>query len=249
MVVQTERRDRTLIVRMARPEKRNAVDRAMADALEAAFNELEDDDDLWVGILTGSDTAFSAGTDLHEGRSPATPRGGQYGIIRRQRTKPLIAAVEGLALGGGFEMVLACDLVVASDTAYFGLPECKRGVIPTCGGLFRTARTLPLNVARELLLTGDNLDAARAERLGLVNRLVPAGTVVDAAVQLAERICHNAPVSVRQSLVAVDAATAGDDRQLWATSDACSEIVLTSDDAREGVRAFFAKRSPTWSGR
>src|ERR1700704_1454686 len=170
MPVETERSGRVLIVSIQREEKRNAINRELADGISDALDALDDDPDLWVGVLTGTRTVFSAGTDLSGtgGSSPATARGGEYGVIRRNRVKPLIAAVEGPALGGGFEIVLACDLVVASRTASFGLPEVKRGLVPTCGGLFRSPRALPLNVAREMLLTGDRLDPERAPPLRLL---------------------------------------------------------------------------------
>ena len=139
------------------------------------MNELEDDPELWCGVLTGTATVFSAGADLGGGTGGPTPRGGEVGLVRRHRTKPLIAAVEGYAVGGGMELVLSCDLVVASTSAWFGLPEVKRGLMPDYGGTFRSVRQLPPNVARELLLTGEFLPAERAERLGFVNRLTEPG--------------------------------------------------------------------------
>ncbi len=178
MPVDTETHDRVLVVTIRREEKRNAIDDELAEGISAALDRLDDDPELWVGMLTGTPTVFSAGSDLARtsgGSSAATARGGEYGVIRRDRVKPLIAAVEGPALGGGFEIVLACDLVVASRTASFGLPEVKRGLVPTCGGLFRSSRALPLNVAREMLLTGDRLDPERAYALGLVNVLAEPG--------------------------------------------------------------------------
>src|ERR1700679_2627629 len=160
---------------MCREAKRNAVNRQLADELDAAFNLLEDDDGLWAGVLTGTGSVFCAGSDLTAGGDYVTERGGEYGLIRRRRDKPLIAAVEGPALGGGLELVLACDLVVAATTATFGLPEVRRGVVPTSAGLFRAPSTLPLNLASELILIGDSIDAERAHGAGLVNRLVEPG--------------------------------------------------------------------------
>jgi len=159
MPVTIEKHDRICVIQMNRPEKRNAINPEMTLALDAALNEFEDDDDLWVAILTGYGEGFCAGTDLAESSGPRTERGGEYGVIRRSRRKPLIAAVEGMALGGGMEIVLACDLVVASASATFGLPEARRGVIATCGGLFRAQRALPLNIARQILLTGEPISA------------------------------------------------------------------------------------------
>lgn len=160
MSVECARQGPILVISLQREEKRNAIDEEMALGIDGALNDLEDDDELWVGIITGTSTVFSAGTDLRVGSGPGTERGGPYGIIRRRRSKPLIAAVEGAALGGGMEIVLACDLVVASTTATFGLPEVRRGLLALYGGVFRSARSLPLNVAREIVLTGDPIDAA-----------------------------------------------------------------------------------------
>jgi enoyl-CoA hydratase len=247
--VTTEVRDRVLVVRMDRAEKRNAVDAEMTAQLSAALDRLEDDENLWVGVLTGGPTVFSAGTDLIAGAGEPTERGGNYGVVRRRRSKPLIAAVEGLALGGGMEIALACDLVVAGRGAAFGLPEVARGVVATCAGLFRGPRALPLNVARELLLTGDRLSAERAERLGFVNVLTEDGGAVAAAVELAQRICRNAPVSVRASLAAVEETVAADDELGWAATARAIETVWASADRDEGLAAFAEKREPVWRGR
>ncbi len=220
----------------------------MALGIDAALNELEDDDDLWVGILTGGTEVFCAGTDLRVGSGPGTERGGPYGIIRRRRAKALVAAVEGAALGGGMEMVLACDLVVASNTASFGLPEVRRGLLALYGGVFRSARALPLNVAKEIVLTGDPIDALRAERLGLVNLVTGPGAALDGALGLAERICANAPVAVRQSLQLLEACAA-DDEGSWLLTDRAMAAVMASEDAREGRAAFLERRPPQWRGR
>ena len=192
MPVERTRHGRVLVVTLRREEKRNAIDEETALGIDGALNELEDDDDLWVGVITGGTQVFSAGTDLRVGSGSGTERGGPYGIIRRRRSKPLIAAVEGFALGGGMEIVLACDLVVASSTATFGLPEVRRGLLALYGGVFRSARALPLNVAKEIVLTGDPIDAARAERHGLVNVVTEPGGALAGALALAERICANA---------------------------------------------------------
>jgi enoyl-CoA hydratase len=248
-LVQAERTGRLLVVRMCREAKRNAVNRQLADELDAAFNLLEDDDGLWAGVLTGTGSVFCAGSDLTAGGDYVTERGGEYGLIRRRRRKPLIAAVEGPAFGGGLELVLACDLVVASRTARFGLPEVSRGVVATCGALFRAPHALPANLARELLLTGDPIDADRAYAGGLVNVVTEPGGAVAAAVALAERICANAPVAVQASLVAVNRWLAAAEEFGWqVTADAVAAIGA-SQDYREGIAAFLEKRPPRWTGR
>jgi enoyl-CoA hydratase len=248
-VVEVERRGRVLIATMRREQKRNALNPAITAGIDAAMNQLEDDPELWCGILTGGQTVFSAGADLSIGPGDPTPRGGLVGLIRRQRSKPLIAAVEGLALGGGLELILCCDLVVASSAAAFGLPEVKRGLMPDFGGVFRVARLLPPNVARELLLTGDRLSADRAERLGFVNVLAEPGGALAAAIALAERICINAPLAVRESLGIVNRVVSGDEEEFWRRSDAAHQRLLMTADVAEGVAAFFDRRPPTWQGR
>jgi enoyl-CoA hydratase/carnithine racemase len=221
----------------------------MADDLDDALNELDDDTGLWVGVLTGTREVFSAGSDLTSGGDYVTARGGEYGIIRRDRRKPLIAAVEGPALGGGLEIVLACDLVVASTSATFGLPEVTIGVIPTCAGLFRAPRSLPLSIAKQLILTGRPIGARRAYEVGLVNWLVGPGTALEAALELAAQIGENAPVSVQECLAAVNRIVATEDDVGWRMTDRALAAVMESEDAREGVSAFFEKRSPVWRGR
>jgi enoyl-CoA hydratase/carnithine racemase len=248
-LVERRRDGRVLIVSMQRSAKRNAIDRAMADALDEALNELDDDDELWAGVLTGTADVFSAGSDLTARGDYVTERGGEYGLIRRTRRKPLVAAVEGPALGGGLEIVLACDLVVAARTARFGLPEVSIGVVPTCAGLFRGPRALPLNVARQLILTGRPIDASRAYELGFVNVLTGPGEALTEAVRLAHEICDNAPVSVQSCLAAVNALVAADDALGWEHTEAALSAASSSADAREGVRAFLEKRPPQWTGR
>ncbi|MBV9952906.1 MAG: enoyl-CoA hydratase/isomerase family protein [Acidimicrobiia bacterium] len=248
-VVSTERRGRVLLIAMQREHKRNAVDRQLADELDAALNVLDDDPELWVGVLTGTPNVFSAGSDLTAAGDNVTERGGEYGIIRRVRRKPLVAAVEGFALGGGMEIVFACDLVVASTAAEFGLPEVARGLVATSGALFRAARLLPVNLAKELLLTGERIGAARAHAAGLVNRLAEPGQAVEVALALAEQITANGPVAVQASMTAVNALLADGDERGWeATSKAMGKIA-EAEDTREGVAAFFERRAPQWKGR
>ncbi|MGE0880793.1 MAG: enoyl-CoA hydratase-related protein [Acidimicrobiia bacterium] len=248
-LVTTRRLGHVLVVEMRREDKRNAVNRELADALDAAFNELEDDTELWAGVLTGTPKAFSAGSDLAAGGDYYTERGGEYAIIRRRRRKPLIAAVEGIAFGGGMEIVLACDLVVAASSARFGLPEVKRGVLPTCAALFRAPNALPLNLAREMVLTGEPIDAVRAYNAGFVNQLTEPGATVDAAIAMAERICSNAPLSVQASLQAMNDYVGAGDGFGWEVTVRAREVISGSQDTAEGIKAFFEKRPPQWTAR
>jgi len=247
-LVQTSRSGHVLILSIEREAKRNAVNQEIADGIDAGLRTLDDDPDLWVGVLTGTATVFSAGSDL-TGQGAATPDGGEYGMIRRDRRKPLIAAVEGLALGGGLEIVLACDLVVAASDARFGLPEVQRGLVPTCGALFRAPRAMPLNLARELILTGDPIGAERAYAAGFVNVLSEPGAALHGAVALAERICENAPLSVQACLRAVNVLVAADDGNGWNATTAALDSLVGTRDMAEGVQAFFEKRPPEWTGR
>jgi len=249
MTVETERLGRVLVITIRREDKRNAIDASVTAGLDAAMNDLEDDPGLWCGVLTGGPRVFSAGADLAVGPGDPTPRGGIAGLIRRDRAKPLIAAVEGYAVGGGMELVLCCDLVVAARTAAFGLPEVKRGLMPDFGGAFRVARMLPANIAREMLLTGDSLPADRGERLGFVNQVTEPGGALAAAIGLANRVAGNAPLAVRSALAIVNAEITGDEEQSWARSDAAHARLAASEDVREGIDAFFGHRAPLWQGR
>ncbi len=254
MAVDFEDRGPFAIVKINRPEARNAVNGDVARGIEAAIDEIEARDDIWLGIVTGEPPVFCAGADLKEinaGRAGdlATARGGFAGIVQRQRTKPLIAAVDGPALAGGTEIVLACDLVVASTTATFGIPEVKRSLVAGAGGLFRLGRKLPLNLAMELALTGDPIAAERAYHHGLVNRLVEPGKALDGATALAEQITANAPVAVRESRKIVLEATHADDEVGWKMSAEGMGVAMRSEDFSEGLTAFIEKRPPQWKGR
>jgi enoyl-CoA hydratase len=254
VTVSVEARGRVAVLTIRRPEARNAVNGDVANGMEAGIDRLEDDADLWVGIVTAEGPVFSAGADLKaiaagKVSELMTERGGFAGIARRERTKPLIAAVDGPALAGGCEIVLACDLVVASRAAAFGIPEVKRSLVAAAGGLFRLPRALPRNVALELALTGDPIDAERAAGYGLVNQLVEPGQALDAALALAERICANAPIAVRESRRALLDGMLADDDDAWRfTNEAMARVVRTEDFA-EGPRAFIEKRAPEWKGR
>jgi enoyl-CoA hydratase/carnithine racemase len=251
MTVTTERLGRVLVIRMERVAKRNAIDGAMTEALDAALNVLDDDPELWAGVLTGGTEVFSAGTDMAAGSGTPTERGGIYGIIGRQRRRPLVAAVEKIAFGGGFEIALSCDLIVAGADARFGLPEVKRGLIPTSAGLFRAPRALPLNLAKELILTGEPIGADRLYQLGVVNRVVPPGTALEEALTLAGQMVANSPVAVSQALAAVDriAAAGVTDDAGWSVTREAAKVIIASEDRKEGIAAFFERRAPNWPGR
>ena len=249
MPVRQEVDGEIVVITLDREAKRNAINGEMAEAIDDALNTFEDDPALRVAVLTGGSTVFCAGTDIAEGSGDLTERGGEYGIIRRRSPKPIIAAVEGFAFGGGFEIALACHLVVAASDATFGLPEARRGLVATSAGLFRAPRALPLNVARELLLTGDPISAARAERIGVVNKVTEPGGAVAGAIELARRIGLNAPTSIRATLEALDAVTAHDDDRGWTATEVAKETILASEDRAEGISAFFERREPRWPGR
>jgi enoyl-CoA hydratase/carnithine racemase len=254
MAVEFEQRGPFAIVKINRPEARNAVNPAVAQGIEDAVDRIESDDSTWVGILTGEPPVFCAGADLKEINSGnaaglATARGGFGGIVTRERTKPMIAAVDGPALAGGTEIVLSCDLVVASTTATFGIPEVKRSLVAAAGGLFRLGRKIPFNIAMELALTGDPISAELAHQHGLVNRLCEPGEALEVATALAEQICANAPVAVRESRRVVLEATHAPDEVGWKLSAEGMAAAMRSDDFREGLTAFIEKRPPRWQGR
>jgi enoyl-CoA hydratase len=246
--------DHRAVITINRPEARNAVNEDVAQGIEAAIDRVEADDAVWLAILTGAPPAFCAGADLKavaagQVRAIHTKRGGFAGFTQRERAKPVIAAVDGPALAGGTEIVLACDLVVASHRSTFGIPEVKRSLAAGAGGLFRLGRKIPLNVAMECALTGDPISAERAYGFGLVNVLCEDGHALDGAVALADRVLANAPVAVRESRAIVAECTFGPDEEAWRRSRQAMSVAAASEDNREGLMAFIEKRPPNWTGR
>jgi enoyl-CoA hydratase/carnithine racemase len=242
-------------ITLNRPARRNAVDQRTRAALRAAVARLEDDPELRAGILTGAgDAAFCAGADLHEMKSGIGNRlgaagGGFAGFVRTPRTKPIVAAVNGPALGGGFELVLACELVVSAEHATFSLPEVLRGIMAGGGGAIRLPERLPVALANEILLTGAPLTAADALRWGLANRVVPSAGLMPAALELARAACRGAPVAVASTLAVSALARRAQESASWEASDLAVERVRLTQDAREGPAAFAERREPRWSGR
>jgi enoyl-CoA hydratase len=246
------------IITINRPDARNAVNTDVAQGIEAAVDQIESDDEVWVGILTGARTdkgyIFCAGADLKQMSvdpgGMSTAKGGFGGLVQRERTKPLIAAVDGPALAGGTELVLACDLVVASRTAVFGIPEVKRNLVAAAGGLFRLPRKLPRNVAMELALTGRlDFPAERAHHFGWVNRLCEEGEALAAAQELASEVTAAAPLAVRESRRIILEATDQPDDIGWKMSGDGIMTMFGTEDFGEGLTAFIEKRDPVWKGR
>jgi len=250
--VLTEERDGVLLVTLNRPAQRNAVNAAVAEGIAAALDTLDADPGLRVGILTGAGKGFCAGMDLKAfvaGERPSVEGRGFAGIVQRAADKPLIAAVEGFAVAGGFEVALACDLIVAARGARFGIPEVTRGLVAAAGALLRLPRRIPYHLAMELALTGGLVDAARLAEVGLVSRLVEPGAAVGAALELAETIAANGPLAVAASKRILVEAPAWPADEAWARQAQISDPVRVSADAREGSLAFAEKRAPRWQGR
>jgi enoyl-CoA hydratase len=248
--VLTERRDGVLLITLNRPDARNAVNKALAEGLAAALDELDDTPEVQVGILTGSGKGFSAGMDLKAfvaGESAWVGDRGFAGIVQRASRKPLIAAIEGFAVAGGLEVALACDLIVAAKGAKLGVPEVKRSLVAAGGALLRLPQRLPYGVAMELALTGDPITAERGYELGLVNRLAEPGGAVDAALELAQQISPNAPLALDATKRVLQAGW--DEDVFWDKQGELTGPVFTSEDAREGSVAFAEKRAPVWKGR
>jgi enoyl-CoA hydratase len=258
-IVLFEKRGRIGIITLNRPEARNAVNGDVANGVEAALDAIEADDDIWVGIVTANTAGqekpvFCAGADLKAINSGnagglSTKRGGFAGIAYRERRKPIIVAVDGLATAGGCEIVLSCDLVVASNRSSFGLAEVKRNLIAGAGGLFRLPRAIGRGAALEIILTGEPLAAQRAYELGLVNHVVSPDQVMPKALEIAERICAAAPLAVWASRKVVLASAYEDDETLINMTNAEFGAIMASEDTKEGLNAFIEKRLPNWKAR
>nr|WSY57567.1 crotonase/enoyl-CoA hydratase family protein [Streptomyces sp. NBC_00886]WSY58108.1 crotonase/enoyl-CoA hydratase family protein [Streptomyces sp. NBC_00886] len=250
-LVLQERQGSVLTITINRPAHRNAVDHAVAVQLAAAVDLLDADPELSVGVLTGAGGVFSAGMDLKafaRGELPVLPGRGLGGLTSAVVRKPLIAAVEGWALGGGFELVLACDLIVAAEDARFGLPEVTRGIVAATGGVVRLPRRIPYHAAMRVLLTGEPLTAVDAEQYGLVNELTPPGAALDGARELAVRIARNAPLALAAVKEILRETQALDETEALSRQGRLTRGLMTSEDAREGALAFAEKRPPVWHG-
>jgi enoyl-CoA hydratase len=247
----TERRGHVLVVTLNRPEARNAFDAKSAEALQAAADQIDAEDDIFVAVITGAGGHFSAGADLKaaaRGERAAAKRGG-FGWFAKPPRKPVIAAVEGYAVGGGFELCLSCDLIVAARTARFGLPEVRHNVVAIGGGLFRLPRRMPYHLAMELALTGEFRDAEFMHRWGVVSRVVETGAALDEAVRWAEALQANGPTALAASKEIMFHAPDWTDEEAWGSQMAYAQRALQSEDRREGLTAFAEKRRPVWKGR
>ena len=249
--VLTSEEDGILVVTINRPEAKNAMTKAAAEGIAAAMDRLDSDDNLRVGILTGAGGTFCSGMDLKgflRGESPSIEGRGFGGIVQKPPEKPLIAAVEGYALAGGLELMIACDLVVASAGAEFGIPEVKRGLVAAAGGVMMLPDQIPERIAMELALTGDFIDAARAYELGLINRITDGEALV-AAKELAASIVANGPLAVRVSKQVIKQSRGWPMDERYTRQTQLIAPVFVSEDAREGAAAFAEKRAPNWKGR
>jgi enoyl-CoA hydratase len=249
--VQTTRDGGVLVITLNRPEARNAVNGALAHGVAAALDELDGDRAITVGVLTGAGGTFSSGMDLKaflKGELPIVGDRGLAGITTRGPEKPIIAAVEGYALAGGFEIALACDMIVASRAAKFGLPEAKRSLVAGAGGLFRLPERIPRNIAMEYALTGEFFTAEQAHGWGLLNRITEPGGALDAALELARLVAQSGPLAVAAAKKIVKESPDWPAAERWERQGAIMGPVMASADAREGATAFAEKRAPVWKG-
>jgi len=250
--VVVERRGAVLVVTINRPAAKNSINTVAAQAIGAAMDRLDDDDSLFVGVITGARGTFSAGMDLKAflaGEKPHVPGRGFAGLVERPPATPLIAAVEGFALAGGFEIALACDLIVAAEDASFGLPEVKRGLLAGGGGLLRLPTKAGLPKATEWALTGDRVGATEAHAAGVVNRLVPTGQALPVALELAQQIAGNGPLAVQGTKRILSEGPGWPAEEAFARQWEIYAPIRSSADAQEGARAFTEKRAPVWQGR
>src|ERR1035438_9819148 len=250
--VLTERRGNVLLITLNRPQVRNAVNAALAEGVAGALEELDGDDRLSVGVLTGAGGFFCAGMDLGafvKGESAWFGDRGFAGITQRASRKPLIAAIEGFALAGGMEIALACDLIVAARGAKMGIPEARRSLVAAGGALLRMPRRMPYHVVMELALTGDPLPAERFHDFGLVNRLAEPGSAVDGALELAGALAKNGPLALIAAKQILQEQFDWSSGEMWEKQGAISGPVFGSEDSREGAAAFKEKREPVWKGR
>ena len=248
----TERQGNVLVITLNRPDARNAVNGALANGMAEALDTLDGDDELSVGVITGAGKGFCSGMDLKafvSGDAPFHPVRGFAGIVQKPADKPLIAAVEGFAVAGGFEIALACDLLVAAKGARLGVPEAKRSLVAAGGALLRLPRKLPGNLAMELALTGDPIDTERGAELGLVNRVVEPGGALDGALELAGAIAKNGPLALAATKKILVQSADWTDEEFWQKQMEIAGPVMGSEDAREGATAFAEKRDPVWKGR
>jgi enoyl-CoA hydratase len=248
----TERQGNVLLITINRPEVRNAVNAAVAAGMASAMEELDGDDSLSVGVLTGAGGFFCAGMDLGafvKGESPWFGDRGFAGIAQRAARKPLIAAIEGFAVAGGMEIALACDLIVAAKGAKMGIPEAKRSLVAAGGALLRLPQRMPYHVVMELALTGDLLPAERFHEFGVVNRLVEPGAAVEGALELAARVAASGPLALIASKQILQEQFDWSTAEMWDKQGAISGPVFASEDSKEGANAFKEKRAPVWQGK